>query len=225
MKNLFVIFVVGLLLVILFAVPAFAVRRPRESRLNGGWQVWIEASDFDKCEPPGGIKTGKEVPNLVKNAAPWLGKDIVIAQAVGGTMSYEFESPVASEAYIYCRLMDYRGDGAQSWTVVLNSNDTKDGGDGMVIDTPDVWAWHTNRDNPAGLAGTKLKNGNNTVMIFAREGDAGKEILMDVIMISSKQFVPGPVDENFTKATLLGGKSVQPAERLITIWAVIKSEF
>ena len=40
----------SLFFVLLLTVPALAIKTARESKLNGGWQIWISAADFDKNE-------------------------------------------------------------------------------------------------------------------------------------------------------------------------------
>ena len=40
----------SLFFVLLLTVPALAIKIARESKLNGGWQIWISTADFDKNE-------------------------------------------------------------------------------------------------------------------------------------------------------------------------------
>ena len=40
----------SLFFVLLLTVPALAIKIARESKLNGGRQIWISAADFDKNE-------------------------------------------------------------------------------------------------------------------------------------------------------------------------------
>ena len=41
-------FAASLLLIALFAVSAIAIEKWRESDYKNGWQIWIEAKDFDE---------------------------------------------------------------------------------------------------------------------------------------------------------------------------------
>ena len=63
---------ISLFLTALLVAPASAVKTWRESKIGGGWQIWISAADFDRGA---GLKRGKEVPKLIKGAPqPFLGE-------------------------------------------------------------------------------------------------------------------------------------------------------
>jgi hypothetical protein len=63
---------ISLLLTALLVTSSPAVKKWRESKIGGGWQIWISAADFDRGA---GLKRGKEVPKLIKGAPqPFLGE-------------------------------------------------------------------------------------------------------------------------------------------------------
>ncbi len=208
--------IMSLFLTILLVLPASAVKEWRESNLEGGWQIWISAIDFESNVA---LATGEQQKKLANKAQdPWLAKDLLIAQAVGGFADYIFESPVAGDAYIWGRVADFRG-GGQSWFIILNSLNIGDAADSLIIDTQGpVWTWRGGRDIPESKSPTDLKKGNNTVRIQPREAAPGLEALFDVFMISSEPFQP--TNEDYEKAR--EGLSVEPADKLATTWAAIK---
>ena len=216
LSTKFSIAVITLFLTILFVLPVSAVKEWRESNLEGGWQIWISAIDFDNSEV---VKTGKQEKKLAGKAQePWLAKDLLIAKVVGGFADYTFESPVAGDAYIWGRVADFRG-GGQSWYIVLNSANIADAGDSLIIDTQGpVWTWRGGRDIPESKSPTDLKKGTNTVRIQPREAGPNLEALFDVFMISSESFQP--TNEDYEKAK--EGLPVAPAGKLTTTWAAIK---
>ena len=211
------IVVISLFLTILFILPVSAVKEWRESKLEGGWQIWISAALFDKAEV---LKPGDSEKKLAGKAQkPWLAEDILIAKVANGFAEYEFESPVAEKAYIWGRVADFRG-GGQSWFIVLNSDNIADAGDSLIIDTHGpVWAWSGGRDNPESQSPTDLKKGTNTVRIQPREAAAGLEALFDVFMISTEPFKP--TDADYEKAK--EGLPVAPAGKLAITWGTIKN--
>lgn len=219
LSTKFSIVVISLFLTILFILPASSIKEWRESKLEGGWQIWISAALFDKAEA---LKPGKSEKKLAGKAQkPWLAEDILIAPAAAGFADYEFESPVSGKAYIWGRVADFRG-GGQSWFIVLNSDNIADAGDSLVIDTHGpVWTWSGGRDKPESQSPTDLKKGTNTVRIQPREAAAGLEPLFDVFMISSESFKP--TDEDYEKAK--EGLPVAPAGKLTTTWGTIKHRF
>ena len=223
MKDLLISFatLVVCSLLILFAIPASAVEEWRESNLNGGWQIWIEAADFDSRDDAEVIKLGedKAVKDLKDKALePLLGKDIVIAPGPEktGFNEYLFQSSESGSAFIYCRIMDFRG-GGQSWWIALNPDnpDLLDDGNYAKTSTSGVWVW-----KQANLP-WKLEKGTNTLRIVPREALAGVEILMDVICISTKAFAP--IDDDFIAASIKGGGAVSPEGNLAATWGAIKS--
>ena len=207
-------------LLILLAIPASAVEEWRESELNGGWQIWIEAADFDSRDEAEVIKLGEEVKDLKDKAPePLLAKDIVIAPGPEktGFNEYEFQSSESGSAFVYCRIMDYRGDG-QSWWIALNIDapDVLDDASYAKTSTSGAWVW-----KQANLP-WKLEKGTNTLRIVPREANAGVEILMDVICISTVAFAP--INDNFIEASIKGGGgAVSPEGNLAVTWGAIKS--
>ena len=209
----FVTITMSLFLIALLAVPASAVTRARVSELDGGWQIWIEASDFDAID---GMTLGATEP-LAAGLEPTLGQDSIIALVTGGFAEYNFVSPHAGDAHMYCRNMDLREGGGQSWHVVLNSENVDDG---LPMDTTDHWAWHSGRDDIT-LAPMALVAGNNTARIVPREAEPAREILMDIIVISTVAFEA--TDDGFNSAGLL--TAVEPEAKVATMWGAIKNSF
>lgn len=230
-------FTMSLLLTFVWVIQVPAEHRGSE--LEGGLQIWIDAgTEPSNREGADTFKLGKD-DSLAQDflagkakaerdgsdiGGPAIGDDVVIALAgsVGSAfIEYTFESPVAGDAFIYCRVGDTRG-GGQSMFVVLNSEDHE--GDGLIIDTPGNWAWATGRDNTT-KSPTQAVVGENTIRIVPREAEATKETLMDIIMISSTDFEPN--DDMFKNASPIGGDPtpVEPADKLATTWGAIKHRF
>ena len=220
-KNLFIMVTMSWLLMLLLVVPVSAVTRARESNLRNGWQIWIEAADFDRRDPGRIIKTGAERPELVEKAPAWLAEDVIVAPSTGGFMEYDFESAEEGEAHIYCRCMDFRG-GNQSWHIMLNTNQPNMGVD---IDTGGNWIWNASRDNVT-RSPTDLKKGRNTIRITAREAGGGQEILLDIIMISTEdigeKLLAGFDDEYINETTPVVPEAVRPGEKLTATWGSLK---
>ena len=230
-------FTMSLLLTFVWVIQAPA--ETRSSELEGGLQIWIDVgTEPSNREGADTFKLGKDdavAQDFLAGTAkaqndgsdiggPAIGDDVVIALAgsVGSAfIEYNFESPIAGEAFIYCRVGDTRG-GGQSMFVVLNSEDHE--GDGLIIDTPGNWAWGTGRDNTT-KSPTQAVVGENTIRIVPREADANRETLMDIIMISSTDFAPN--DDMFKNASPLGGDPtpVKPVGKLATTWGAIKDSF
>lgn len=212
------IFMISSFLMMQFVSTGFAVKEWRESELNGGWQIWVSATDFVKIQ---GIETSKTDVELGDKAKkPWLSEEILIAKVLGGFADFEFESPVGGEAYMWGRIADFRG-GGQSWFIVLNSLNHE--GEGLIFGTPGLeWQWVGNRDVPNSQSPTDLKKGKNTVRIAPREARDGVEPLFDVFMISTKPLEPTDADFNGARKR---GLAVKPANKLATTWAAIKNRF
>ena len=206
---------------LLFAIPVSAVTRARESNLHGGWQIWIEASDFDDRDDVVQLGVESDQKFQDKVAAPVLGKDFVIAPVQGGWMSYNFESAVAGEAHGYFRVFDFRG-GNQSWHVLLNTEDVNNG---MIVDTGFKWVWNSGKDAGPSNFPTDLEEGANTVRIVPRETGAGVEIMFDIICVSSVSLDGMPTDDDWLAARPLGGEAVDSVGKLTTTWGTIKNRF
>ena len=222
-----------LMFVLVVHVPA----ETRGSNLEGGLQIWVDVgTEPSNREGEDTFKLGKDN-SLAKDflagnakaendgsdiGGPAIGDDVVIALAGSvdnASMEYNFDSPVAGDAFIYCRVGDTRG-GGQSWFVVLNSDDHE--GEGLIIDTPGNWAWSTGRDNTT-KSPTQLAVGENTMRIVPREADTNRETLMDIIMISTTDFAPD--DDMFGNALPLGLTPVEPTGKLTTTWSTLKHSF
>ena len=212
------IFVISLFFMMQFVPTGSAVTDWRESELNGGWQIWVSATDFVELQGIGTSET--EVELAEKATKPWLSEDILIATDLGGFADFEFESPVEGAAYMWGRIADFRG-GGQSWFIVLNS--LNHAGEGLIFGTPGLaWQWVGNRDVPDSQSPTDLKKGKNTARIVPREARAGVEPLFDVFMISTKPLEPTDADFNGARKR---GLAVEPADKLATTWASIKNCF
>lgn len=200
---------ISLLLIVMLAAPAPAVKKWRESKLRDGWQIWIEAADFNRRNRHSGVKRGQEVPKLAPRAPqPILGEDIIIATG-GGFAEYDFVSPVEGQMAIYARVMDFRG-GGQSWIIA-----------GMQIATGAEWEWRTRARGGPFSWHQNLEKGLNTIQIIPRETGPGKEVLMDVLVVSSKEIEPTDKDYQAAAQKL----AVQPVGKLATVWAALKNDF
>ena len=226
MLKLSSVSIISLFLILMLALSVSAVTRARESNLEGGWQIWIDTSDFERHDNNDLILLGEEAPKALRDKAtePVLGEDFVIAPSMGGWMEYDFESTIAGDAYVYPRIACYRG-GGQSWLVHLNADAT-----GLPYNTAGpVWTW--NVTNPADgvtyvpLSPEPLVVGTNTVKIAPREAGAGVEVLMDMICVSTEEFEPTPTDDEWNDAKPFGGKAVESIGKLATRWGAIKSAF
>ena len=114
---------ISLLLITLFAAQATAVKKPRQSNLNGGWQIWIAAVDFDRLGDNRFVKRGKEAGK--EGPKPVLAEDVLIGISnrhrvlrAKGAPEYDFTSPHAGDAYIYARVMGLANN--RAWFVDLN---------------------------------------------------------------------------------------------------------
>jgi hypothetical protein len=211
--------IVSVLLAILIAAPARAVKTLYQSKLNGGVQLWIEAVDFDVRDKNKQIQTGNENKRRSKEARqPWLGDDVIFSIG-GGFTEYKFKSPVAGPTHIYGRVMDLRG-GGQSWYIALNERIVCDGCASLVIDTQGGWTWNSGRDGSRSK--NDLKKGKNFVYVTPRESGPGTEPFLDIIVLSTVQL--RPTDAEF-QAIKERGLAVEPEEKLATTWGALKRAF
>lgn len=222
------IFVVIYILIILILIPhdALAVKSWRISEEAGGWQIWIEAGNFDRRDPDKNIKKTAEADAKDRGdgylAENKNGISVNILQATFGQTSdfaitkekafveYTFNVDKAGPAFGYMRTMDLRGGGQSLW---LALNPGKGGGP-VQIDTTGVWTWlgkpFTNQ----------LLSGANSIMIAKREGDERGACLVDIVMVSTVNFTP--TDDHFLKARRQGIMSVDFKGKLTKVWGDIK---
>jgi len=232
-KNIptsFIAFTISLFLILLFAAKILAVEKWRESNYKGGWQIWIEAKDFDKREG-GTLKTLAEAELFQEwkewfdKNDPFLAEDIVISRGgKEGHLRYEFDAPIvaSTNASVYARVqstweIQAGGLGTQSWFVGLNIEEMNNS---LVLDAPGKWSWNTDRGNLPPKE--KLKAGKNFVKVTPREWEPQRDPAIDVIMVSDVDYKP--TDEDFHNAKP-NGLAVQPEGKLATTWATIKSDF
>ena len=203
----------SLLLITLFAAPAKAVKRWRESR-GGGWNIWIAATDFDRRGDDDAIKRGNETQGLglANIPEPVLGGDVLIALKDRGFAEYVFESPRGGTGYIYARVTTV-GKGRGRWVVALNSEIALDG---MGINTHGFWEWRTG--GPA--AQKKLQKGMNTIRVMPLTAWKNVAPAMDIFVVSSQELQPKDAHYKAAKRVAL---SVAPTGNLATTWARLKN--
>ena len=243
LSTLFVTVLIGFLLTILFATPVPAIEKWRESALNGGWQIWIEAADYDSRERTEDAKTLTEAglfeewKKWYDENDPFLSEDILISMTASGVAVYNFVSPAAGDAHVYGRaqsayVMQNAGIQTNSWWLLLNVETFLED-NSQVIDSPGVWTWKSGR--LGSLAPTQLVAGDNVMRARIRESSERQENLLDVILVSTVELGPmedettlqrGPIDEMFKAATPTGPASaVQAGGKLATMWGTIKVSF
>ena len=213
--------IASMLLVILIAAPAPAIQgKWKESRLQGGWQIWIPCGNADRIvDRVQFLRRGAQLARL-RWYLPGLGADIdgevLIAHRRSGFAEYDFESPVAGKAFGWARVADMRG-GNQSWVLVLNGQAQ---GFGIIVDTQGKWIWKSGREGNQFLR--DLKKGKNTLRLFPREAGLQAETLCDILVISSRDLgQPRDGDYQAAKDPL----AVEPAGKLATTWATLKTRF
>ena len=217
---------ISLLLIVLFAAPAPAITNWRESNLKGGWQIWIEAVDFNRRGAVNRrgddrfVRRGRDAGVDQKAPPPVLAGDFLFSTTtrafvlkVNGFPEYDFVSPHAGDAHIYARVMSFAPD--RSWYIGLAAGDVT-----HRIDTPNHWEWKTDvrADLGQNFVRPKLIQGVNTLRVLPRNSFRGGEVLMDIIVVSTVEFQP--TDRHYKQAQKL---AVEPAGKLATTWGTIKA--
>ena len=203
----------SLLLITLFAAPAKAVKRWRQSKI--GWTIWIAATDFDRRGEDDAIQRGKEIQGqgLGKIPVPVLGEDILIAVQDRGFAEYDFESSQAGKAYIYARLTTV---GNPGWQLIVSLNSELIF-ESLRITTGGQWEWLTGDAGP--LSPKRLQKGTNTLRVIPRLASRRLAPAMDIFMVSRQD--GKPKDRDYTTARRF--LPVEPAGNLATTWARLKN--
>jgi hypothetical protein len=242
-------YLVMLLLITEFAIPAGAVKETKVSQLNGGEQYWWEAEDFDNRDDVVFVLSGEPGSSVPELPGASDGEYIVHntpnpAAAVEGKDFVEYKITInkGGAYYVWARTSWDRTPGGRthnSFYVQVNgqpevakfARHLNTLGDANWLDDADQqnpWTWIGDSAQPAALVGQpgaglanglkmNFKAGENTLMLYHREGAAANNTLCtDVIMISTVDFVP--TDADYGKA----GLSVEPMSRLTTTWAQLK---
>jgi hypothetical protein len=202
-------------------VPAHAVKNFKISNFGNAHQIWFEAEDYDERNPD----TNAYYP--VVDAAGASGKAITRTGSAGGMIRWTFDISAAGG----------KGGTWYFWGRIINPSNTSDymlvkgdpgdpvipdkapfpGGSGSApfvdsddrifeVDVPAPWGWAQGWD-PEGHV-KELQNGENSMYIFHRQGDA--TVFWDVfVWTDSDTYVP--TDADFQKATaVLPGRALNP---------------
>jgi hypothetical protein len=234
MQKMFNSLVMVLTLVFtMFTCSALAVEKFKISEYGGGHQIWFEAEDYDEQNPDKNdfydvIDQGK---------APKDAFDKVINRtgAPGGFVRWTFDIKKAGG----------KGGEWYFWGRVINSSNTSDF---LLIDghkgdkIPDLkgkgpfnfpgqngqrafeqsqgppWMWGVNPPKEGHVK--ELKNGENTMYIFHRQG--ARSIFWDVFCWSDKRnYVLN--DDDYKKAEQKTMLAVDLGQKLTTTWATLKN--
>ncbi len=205
------------LLVVFFllsaVVPAFAVTNYKVSNYGGGHQIWFEAEDFDERNPP----TDQYFP--VVDQAGAFRKAITRAGGAGGMIRWTFDVGAAGGKggtwYFWGRIIspnnqsDFMLVEGDPDDTVIPPGPPFPGGDGtppfvtaddrVFEETTTSWTWvRTGHEE----GHTKvLKDGNNTMRIYHRQGDSS--VFWDTfVWTDSASYVP--TDDDYRNARLQG---------------------
>jgi len=188
---------------VLMTMPAYAIKKFKVSSYGGGHQIWFEAEDFDERNPD----TAQYYP--VVDAAGAFGKAVSRAGGAGGMIRWTFDiSKAGGRAgtwYFWGRILNpsnqsdfmlvegHPGDpviptgppfpGGSSDPLFNNEDDR------IFEETITAWDWWGNSEG----SDKQLKNGENTMYIFHRQGD--NTVFWDVFVWSDNpNYVPTDAD-------------------------------
>jgi hypothetical protein len=217
------------LALLLVTMPAYAVKNFKVSGFGGGHQIWFETEDYDERNPD----TDEFYPVVDADGA--FGKAINRAGAGGGMIRWTFDiSKAGGKAgswYFWGRIIDpsnqsdymlVKGDAgdaeiptgppfpAGSGTPPFDNADDR-------IFEQDVPSWDWVKAGHEEGHTKDLQNGENTMYIFHRQGDA--TVFWDVfVWADSADYVP--TDADYQSAQL--GTPVEPVGKLANVWGQIK---
>ena len=207
-------------------VQAVPISRPqkapkwRESEEEDGFQIWIEAGDFDYRDKNENMKRIDEAEDMNKGDG-YISVDnngvSVKVLDLGDVTTFEIAQEEAFSAYEfrtdaaevlgYIRIRDLRG-GGNSWWVGINPDKTPAAAN---IGTSGAWVWASFLIN--------LEPKVNTIVIGKREADQRGASLVDMIVISTVTIKP--TEEMYQNATQKG-VSVERKGKLTTTWGDMK---
>jgi len=228
---------IGVLSLLLLVTPAYAVDVFKVSQYGGGHQIWFEGEAFDARDPDSENKasigykladaeTGINPPdgafgdvmvNVAGNDRIWLRYDFDISKCDGK----------GGRWYLWCRMINPNNRSEWLWVLGDDGDEIPDGkpafidGDDRVFEATigPPWGWacsHSEGDVK------DLQDGENTMMIWFREGDTTG--LRDVLVWCDNATYR-PSDDDYTNAGEIKIKlSVGPAGKLSATWGMIKGE-
>ncbi len=220
------------LALLLVGMPAYAVKSAKVSTYGGGHQIWFEAEDYDERNP------NTDEFYLVADHAGAFGKTITRAGAGGGMIRWAFDISKAGGNggtwYFWGRLINPANQ--SDYMLVAGDPDDSviptgppfpagsgtppfDNADDRVFeqDQPD-WGW-LRAGHEEGHT-KDLQNGQNTMYIYHRQGDA--TVFWDTFVWADKpDYVP--TDDDYKNAKEVLATPVEPTGKLATVWGSIKS--
>lgn len=223
--------------ILLVQMSAYAVDVFKVSEYIGGHQIWFEAEAFDERDPDSendknkGFKRVEADNTNVKLPKDAFGDAIVNVRGTNTIwLKYIFDISEADGKggtwYLWARMINPNN--RSEWLWVLGDDDDKipdarpvfTKGDDRVWEATvgPSWTWAC-RKSEGDVK--ELQDGENTMMVWFREGDA--TALRDVLMWSdTPTYTPTDDDYRNAKEIKLKLKSVEPEEKLTTIWGKIK---
>jgi hypothetical protein len=203
-------------------MPAYAVGTFKTSNFGNAHQIWFQAEDYDERNPD----TDQYYP--VVDAAGAFGKAVTRAGGAGGMIRWTFDISAAGGKggtwYFWGRIInpsnmsDYMLVKGDPGDPVIPDKPPFPGGSGSApfddaddrifeIDVGPSWGWAQGWD-PEGHV-KELQNGENTMYVFHRQGDA--TVFWDVfVWTDSDTYVPTDADyQNAT--TILPGRAINPS--------------
>ncbi|MEK7397501.1 MAG: hypothetical protein AAB116_11250 [Candidatus Poribacteria bacterium] len=230
MRTVKLKFVLVCVFIFTITLPAFAVEEYKVSKYKGGHQIWFQAEAFDERSPNKNYKLGIAEKSLKPTDGAF--GDIVTNTGADGWLLYRFDiSKTGGKAgnwRFIGRIINPAN--ASDWLWVLGDDGDKipDAAPAFVRpddiifenDTPN-WAWV--KDGDFGLDGgtiNKLKDGENVMMIWYRGSNLTDQY--DVFMWADDPLYQ-PTDDEYVKADLKKGLSINPVGNLATTWGKMKN--